>query len=257
MKKLPIIPHLCVLLVGEDKASEIYVNNKRKACEKYGIKFTLLRLSAGASLQQVLKAIELWNRDDDVSGIIVQLPLPATLPKLTVLNAVSPSKDVDGFHFVNLGKSVQNDTCFVPCTPLAVLEMLKYYNVPIIGKHICLVNDSIVIGRPLATLLGNQGATITICNKKTEQIRQICSSADIIVVAVGKKPDFVLDKSFCKPGVVIIDVGINKIDGVISGDVDESVMGVAGMVSRVPGGVGLVTVSMLLKNVVLAAQKRG
>ena len=254
IQKLKIQPRLDVILVGNDEASKIYVRNKVKVGEELGIEVKVHHYAEKYEYDRLLVLITKLNYDVSVNGIIVQLPLPANIDKNIVLN-VSQTKDVDCFHPSNLGLLHYGRNVFQPPTAGAVIELLSYYKIPLFGKHVVIINDNILLGRPLATMLTNMGSTVTICNKYTENLKSITASADIIVVAVGKRPDFVLTKDYCKRGVKIIDCGINKMDGKVVGDVDvKSVEDVADMLTSVPGGVGVITISVLLKNTLKACK---
>lgn len=247
-------PKLCVLLVGDDKASAVYVKKKQEACDEVGIQIELLKLPADSNQDEIIQIINRWNNSKQVHGIIVQLPLPFHMDSMTILNCVNPCKDVDCFNATNIGLLVQDCPNFFPCTPSAVCAFIDHEGIDVFGKHIVVINDSIVVGRPLMMMLRSRGATVTMCNQHTKKIKEISRLADILIVAVGKRPDFVLTEDFCKNDVIIIDVGINKLNKVV-GDVDEeSVMDKASLLTKVPGGIGVLTVSMLLRNVVIAME---
>jgi methylenetetrahydrofolate dehydrogenase (NADP+)/methenyltetrahydrofolate cyclohydrolase len=247
-------PKLCVLLVGDDKASQLYVKKKQEACDEVGIQIEILKLPVDSDQDEIIEIINQWNNLKQVHGIIVQLPLPVHLNNTTILNCINPYKDVDCFNAKNIGLLVQDCPNFFPCTPSAVCNLIDHEGIDVFGKHIVIINDSIVVGRPLTMMLRNRGATVTMCNQHTEKIKEISRFADILIVAVGKRPNFVVTEDFCKDNVIIIDVGINKLDKVV-GDVDEkSVMNKASFLTKVPGGIGVLTVSMLLKNVVIAME---
>lgn len=246
---------LSVILVGTQEASEIYVKAKIKACEKIGICGTIHRFSEECKESDLVAYIDGLNSDADVHGILVQLPLPINIDQFNILSKVSIWKDVDCLHPYNSGQLLHGQCFFMPCTAYAVLTMLNYYNISIKGKHVVVINDTILLGRPLSALLTNNGATVTVCNKLTERLSEITYLADIIVVAVGKRPDFVLSEKFCKNNAIIIDCGINKLTNVV-GDVDfDSVKTKASMVSVVPCGIGPITISILLKNVLKSAKR--
>lgn len=250
-----ISPCLAVILAGNNHASEIYVKRKKSHCEKHGIRCDVYLFDEKVEQLEIELLIKKLNDDPNVSGILVQLPLPPSLLDHTqsILNCINPQKDVDCFHAFNIGAIAQRSPTFLPCTPAGIIYFLEYHKIPIVGQHFVIINDSIVVGRPLAFALGNMGATVTLCNKDTINIKQISRSADVLVVAVGKYPNFVLTSEYCKKGVVVIDVGINKVNGKVIGDVDESVSEVASLATKVPGGIGLLTIAMLLKNVVKSA----
>lgn len=246
---------LAVIIVGEDKASQLYVANKRKACENLGIMSETHYLPENTSQKELLKLIDNLNKDKKINGILVQLPLPAHLDEKAVINAILPEKDVDAFHPVNVGKIMQGDYDFVPCTPAGIMEMLKYEDIDLVGKHCVIIGRSNIVGKPMAMLMLHKNATVTICHSKTENLKDICKQADILVVAIGK-PNFV-NSDYVKPGAVVIDVGINRVDGKFCGDVDfADVEPIASAITPVPGGVGPMTIAMLMKNTLTAALKQ-
>ena len=251
-----IAPHLAVVLVGENAASQVYVRNKENACKKAGIRSTVLRLPETCAQDELENAVRTLNADDSVHGILVQLPLPAHLDEAAVLRLIDPDKDVDGFHAMNSGRLMNGQRGFVPCTPLGVMRMLEAYDIPVRGKHAVVIGRSNIVGKPMAMLLLAADATVTICHSRTENLAQITRQADILVAAVGR-PRFVT-ADMVKPGAAVIDVGINRVDGVIVGDVDfDGVSEVAGYLTPVPGGVGQMTIAMLLANTLDAAKNRG
>lgn len=250
-----VFPRLDVVLIGENAASEVYVRNKRQACERSGIDGHLHRLPSGVSIEEVLALIHKLNKDPDVHGILVQLPLPAGLDPARVLQAVNPLKDVDAFHPENAGLLVQGRPRFVPCTPHGIVELLKRRSVPIAGRHVVILGRSDIVGKPLANMLLQRGtdATVTVCHSRTSDVGQLTRLADILVVAIGR-PRFVTAE-MVKPGAAVIDVGMNRTPEGLVGDVDfERVREVAGMITPVPGGVGPLTVTMLLHNTLVAAR---
>ena len=256
-----IVPGLNLLLVGEDPASAVYVRNKGKDCEKVGITSTILRLPATATEQEVLDVVMAWNADASVHGILVQLPLPKHINEHRVINAISPLKDVDGFHPESAGKVMIGLDGFIPCTPYGVLEMLRRYNIETSGKHAVVVGRSNIVGKPLSILLAQKrtpgNATVTICHTGTPDIAAYTRTADILISAVGSHG--VITKDHVKPGAVVIDVGINRItlpDGTtkLVGDVlFDEVEPIAQAITPVPGGVGPMTRAMLLRNTLKAA----
>ena len=251
-----IAPHLAVVLVGENAASQVYVRNKENACKKAGIRSTVLRLPETCAQDELENAVRTLNEDDSVHGILVQLPLPAHLDEAAVLRLIDPDKDVDGFHAMNSGRLMNGQRGFVPCTPLGVMRMLEAYDIPVRGKHAVVIGRSNIVGKPMAMLLLAADATVTICHSRTENLAQITRQADILVAAVGR-PRFVT-ADMVKPGAAVIDVGINRVDGAIVGDVDfDGVSEVAGYLTPVPGGVGQMTIAMLLANTLDAAKNRG
>lgn len=249
-----VTPHLTVVLVGEDPASASYVRGKAKDCAEVGIGSQVLRLPETVSQAELLAVVRRLGADPAVHGILVQLPLPGHIREESVLAAIPPEKDVDGFHPVNVGKLVIGQDCFVPCTPAGCLEMLKSTGLQLAGRRAVVLGRSNIVGKPLALLLCRENATVTLCHSHTEDLAAVCREADILAVAVGK-PGFVTAE-FVKPGAVVIDVGINRgADGRLCGDVDAAgVAPVAGWLSPVPGGVGLMTRAMLLENTVKAAE---
>ena len=258
LKANSITVGLAVIIVGEDKASQLYVANKRKACENLGIMSETHYLPENTSQKELLELIDNLNKDKKINGILVQLPLPAHLDEKAVINAILPEKDVDAFHPVNVGKIMQGDYDFVPCTPAGIMEMLKYEDIDLTGKHCVIIGRSNIVGKPMAMLMLHKNATVTICHSKTENLYEICKQADILVVAVGK-PKFITS-DFIKDGAVVIDVGINRVDGKLCGDVDfDDVVDKVNQVKAitpVPGGVGPMTIAMLMKNTLTAALKQ-
>lgn len=260
-----VVPGLNLLLVGDDPASAVYVRNKGKDCEKVGITSTILRLPDTATEQEVLDIVLTWNDDASVHGILVQLPLPKHINEHRVINAISPLKDVDGFHPENAGKVMIGLDGFIPCTPYGVLEMLRRYNIETSGKHAVVVGRSNIVGKPLSILLAQKrspgNATVTICHTGTPNIAEYTRTADILISAVGSHG--VITKDHVKPGAVVIDVGINRItlpDGTtkLVGDVlFDEVEPIAQAITPVPGGVGPMTRAMLLRNTLTSAQRVG
>lgn len=246
-------PHLAVVLVGEDPASQIYVRNKERACEKLGIRSTVLRLAAECTQQELEEAVRTLSADPQVHGILVQLPLPRHLDAAAVIALIDPRKDVDGFTPVNAGRLLNGEKGFVACTPGGVMEILRHYDVPICGRSAVIVGRSNIVGKPMALLLLAENATVTVCHSRTRNLAQVTRGADILVAAVGKAGFITAD--MVKPGAVVVDVGINRVNGKVVGDVDfESVSEVAGFLTPVPGGVGQMTITMLLKNTLDAAR---
>ena len=253
LKDAGILPHLAVVLVGEDPASQIYVRNKERGCEKLGIRSTVIRLSAQCEQAELEETVRRLNEDVGVHGILVQLPLPRHLKEEPVLALIDPRKDVDGFHAINTGNLLNGVKGFVACTPSGVMEMLKYYDIPILGRHAVVVGRSNIVGKPMALLLLGEHATVTICHSRTKDLASFTRTADILVAAVGKAGFITGD--MIKPGATVIDVGINRVDGKVVGDVDaQSANEVAGYLTPVPGGVGQMTITMLLKNTLDAAE---
>ena len=256
LKEEGINPCLAVIIVGDDPASRVYVNNKKKACEYTGIKSLEYALPASTTQQELLKLIEKLNDDDEVNGILCQLPLPKTIDEKTVLNSINPEKDVDAFHPFNVGHIMIGDQTFLPCTPAGVIEMLDSCNIELTGKNCVVIGRSNIVGKPMAMLLLQRNATVTICHSKTENIADITRRADLIVTAVGKVGFLTAD--MVKEGAVVIDVSINRnSDGKLCGDADyENVEKKASYITPVPGGVGPMTISVLMKNTLNAAKKQ-
>ena len=241
------IPKLVVVLVGDNPASQTYVKNKAKACERVGFLSEIIELDGSISQEIVLTTIDRLNRDETVDGILVQLPVPKHLDAKAIVHALDPGKDVDGLHPLNVAKLYENEKGFVPCTPKGILRLLKEYEIEISGKHCVVLGRSNLVGRPVAQLLLNENATVTICHSKTQNLSKLTKQADIIVVAIGRA-NFLTSKDVDHT-TCIIDVGINRLDGKLVGDVayDELVDKVDAM-TPVPGGVGPMTIAMLLEN---------
>lgn len=250
-----IVPHLAAILVGSDPASEVYVRNKERACETAGLKSTVHRLPSETKQEELLTLIRKLNDDQNVHGILVQLPLPKRLDSMSILDAVHPTKDVDAFHPENTGLMLQGRPRFLPCTPAGVMKMLQVTNVATAGRHAVIVGRSDIVGKPMAALLVQKGAdaTVTICHSRTVDLSSICRTADILVAAVGI-PEFIKG-DMIKPGAVVIDVGINRVEKRLVGDVEyEAASRVASAITPVPGGVGPMTIAMLLQNTLTAAK---
>jgi methylenetetrahydrofolate dehydrogenase (NADP+)/methenyltetrahydrofolate cyclohydrolase len=252
-----VVPCLAAILVGNDPASEVYVRNKRRACEEVGIDSQLHRLAAEMSQDELLQLIAKLNKDQAVHGILVQMPLPTHIDTSKVLLAVSPAKDVDAFHPENVGRLVQGRPRFLPCTPHGVQQLLVRSGIEVAGRNVVVVGRSDIVGKPLAIMLAQRGpggdATVTICHSRTHDLPGVTRLADILIVAIGR-PKFVT-ASMVRPGAVVIDVGINRIETGLVGDVDfAAVHEVASAITPVPGGVGPLTIAMLLKNTLAAAQ---
>jgi len=253
-KEFQVVPTLAVILVGDDPASAIYVRNKAKACGEVGIRSDQYLLPADVSPEDLLNLIESLNNDDTVHGILVQLPLPPHISERRVLEAVHPMKDVDGFHPKNLGGLLIGNPLFIASTPLGILELLDQTGVEIEGKHAVVVGWSVIVGKPTAFLLLQRNATVTICHVKTADLAHHTRQADILIVAAGKPG--LIQGSMVKEGVVVVDVGINRVGEKLVGDVDfESVKERASFITPVPGGVGPVTVAMLLRNTLEACKR--
>ncbi|WP_188453695.1 bifunctional methylenetetrahydrofolate dehydrogenase/methenyltetrahydrofolate cyclohydrolase FolD [Virgibacillus oceani] len=254
LNKNGVIPHLTVVLVGEDPASKSYVNGKRKASEETGISSQIIELPSTATEEELLQLIAKLNNDDSVHGILVQLPLPKHIREQQVIEAIDPAKDVDGFHPVNIGRMMTGKDTFLPCTPFGILTMLKSNNIPIEGSHAVIIGRSNIVGKPVGQLLLNENATVTYCHSKTKDLKQITTKADILIVAVGKAN--IIGKDYLKQDAVVIDVGVNRLDnGKLTGDVDfEDAKEIASYITPVPKGVGPMTITMLLKNTIKAAR---
>lgn len=251
-----IAPHLAVVLVGENPASQVYVRNKENGCIKAGIRSTVIRLDEDCTQEELEKTVVSLNEDESVHGILVQLPLPKGLDEARVLHLIDPDKDVDGFHAMNSGRLMNGQKGFVPCTPLGVMKLLESYGVDPNGKHAVVIGRSNIVGKPMAMLLLQANATVTVCHSRTQNLAEITKQADILVAAVGRANFVTAD--MVKPGAAVIDVGINRVDGKIVGDVDfDAVSEIAGHITPVPGGVGQMTIAMLLANTLDAAAKRG
>jgi methylenetetrahydrofolate dehydrogenase (NADP+) / methenyltetrahydrofolate cyclohydrolase len=250
-----IVPHLAAVLVGNDPASEVYVRNKERACQKAGIRSTLHRLDAGTTQSELLALVDALNRDESVHGILVQLPLPKHLDSMLILDAILPAKDVDAFHPENTGLMLQGRPRFLPCTPAGIMKILEACEVQTVGRHAVVIGRSDIVGKPMAAMLVQKGvdATVTICHSRTIDIGAVCRTADILIAAVGI-PEFVKG-DMIKPGAVVIDVGINRVNDRLVGDVDfQSASTVASAITPVPGGVGPMTIAMLLQNTLTSAR---
>ena len=249
-----VTPHLAVILVGENAASQVYVRNKENACIHAGIRSTIIRLPEVCTQEELENAVLSLNEDESVHGILVQLPLPKGLDEARVLALIDPDKDVDGFHAMNSGRLMNGQPSFVPCTPLGVMKLLETYQIPTRGKHAVIIGRSNIVGKPMAMLLLAADATVTICHSKTANLAEITRQADILVAAVGK-PNFVTG-DMIKQGAAVIDVGINRVDDGLVGDVHaEQAEKVASYLTPVPGGVGQMTIAMLLSNTLDAAER--
>ncbi len=255
LKKEGIQPGLAVILVGEDPASQSYVKAKQKACEEIGIYSVLYRLEDNVSEEELLQKIHDLNNDNAIHGILVQLPLPAHISEKAVIESIDPNKDVDGFHPISVGNMMIGEDTFLPCTPFGIVEMIKSKEISIEGKHVVVIGRSNIVGKPVGQLLLNENATVTYCHSRTKDMRSITKQADILIVAVGKA-NFI-DASFMKEGCVVIDVGVNRLEtGKLCGDVVfEEAKEVASYITPVPGGVGPMTITMLLFNTVKSAGK--
>ena len=261
-EKYGVRPGLAVIIVGHDPASEVYVRNKHKACEELGIYSEVIEMAEDSSKEEILARIDSLNKDEKIHGILVQLPLPKALrpAEAEILDSIDPVKDVDGFHPVNVGRMVKGEEALLPCTPHGCLKMLELAGIPLEGKKAVVVGRSNIVGKPMLHLLLARNATVTVCHSRTENLPAVTREADILVAAVGR-PKFITAE-MVKEGATVIDVGINRLPpaepgakGKLVGDVDfEAVKEVAGAITPVPGGVGLLTVAMLMENVVQAAE---
>lgn len=251
-KKTGKKPGLAVIIVGDDPASRVYVNNKKKACELVGFLSREYALPAETTQEELTELVKKLNNDNEINGILCQLPLPKHLDEKAVIELIAPEKDVDAFHAANVGKIMIGDYDFLPCTPAGVMEMLSYYNIEISGKECVVLGRSNIVGKPMAMLLLHKNGTVTICHSRTKDLKEVCRRADILVAAVGI-PKFVTE-DMIKNGAVVIDVGINRLDnGKLCGDVDfEQVEKKASYITPVPGGVGPMTIATLMKNTLTA-----
>ena len=246
---------LAVIIVGDDPASKIYVANKKKACEALGIISEEYALSANTTEEELLALVDELNHKKSINGILCQLPLPSHLDEKLIINSILPEKDVDAFHPANVGRIMIGDFDFVPCTPAGIMEMLAYENIDPEGKSCVVIGRSNIVGKPMAMLLLHKNGTVTVCHSRTKNLKEICSKADILVAAVGKAKFVTAD--MVKEGAVVIDVGMNRVDGKLYGDVDfEEVSKKASAITPVPGGVGPMTIAMLMQNTLTAAKKQ-
>ena len=246
------LPGLAVILVGKDPASQIYVRNKEKACKEIGIESRVIYMEENISQDELLREINTLNNDKNIHGILVQLPLPSHIDEDAVISAIDPMKDVDGFHPVTTGKLFVGQMGFEPCTPKGIITLIKETGQDITGKHAVVIGRSNIVGKPVAIMLLRENATVTICHSKTKKLKEISKNADILVVAMGRPES--IDDEYIKEGAIVIDVGTTRVDGKLKGDVvfDKAVHK-AGWITPVPGGVGPMTITMLLKNTILAA----
>lgn len=256
LKEQGIIPGLTVILVGEDPASQTYVASKERTSKRLGMKSEVIQKPSSISEEELLKVIQQLNEDSSVDGILLQLPLPKHIDENKVLQAILPEKDVDGFHPVNVGKLMLGQEGFIPCTPYGVIQLLDYSSISIEGKHAVIVGRSNIVGKPMGQLLLNRHATVTYTHSRTKHLEQFTKQADLLIVATGQP--HMINQSHIKPGATVIDVGIHRnSDGRLSGDVDfESASQVAGHITPVPGGVGPMTIAMLMENTCLSAERK-
>lgn len=254
LKEKGVTPGLAVIIVGDDPASRVYVNNKKKACAELGMLSEEYALPAETTNEELLGLINELNGRKDINGILCQLPLPRHLDEKAVINAIAPEKDVDAFHPINVGGIMTGDYSFLPCTPAGVMQMLKHYDIETAGKHCVVIGRSNIVGKPMAMLMLHANATVTICHSRTANLAEECKRADILIAAVGK-PKFVTP-DMVKEGAVVIDVGMDRDEnGKLCGDVDfDAVEPICGAISPVPGGVGPMTISMLMRNTLTAAK---
>ncbi|GAB1613353.1 bifunctional methylenetetrahydrofolate dehydrogenase/methenyltetrahydrofolate cyclohydrolase FolD [Mammaliicoccus lentus] len=252
LKEQNIVPKLSVILVGNDGASQSYVNSKKKAAEKIGMISEIVHMDESSSEEEVLNELERLNNDDSVSGILVQVPLPKQVSEAKVLEAINPDKDVDGFNPINIGRLYTGERTFIPCTPLGIMEILKHADIDLKGKNVTVIGRSHIVGQPVSKLLTDQDATVTLLHSKSTNTEEVLKQADVIVSAVGRV--HLVTKDLVKPGAVIVDVGNTPDEnGKLKGDVDfEAVKEVASAITPVPGGVGPLTITMVLNNTLLA-----
>ena len=253
-KKTGVIPGLAVIIVGENPASQVYVRNKHKACQDVGMYSVVIEMPENTTQEQLLEKVDELAKDNAIHGILVQLPLPAHIDEEMVIKAIPPEKDVDAFHPANVGRIMIGNQSFVPCTPAGVMELLDAYDIEIEGKNCVIIGRSNIVGKPQAMLMLQKNATVTICHSRTKNLAEVTSKADILVAAVGRSKFVTAD--MVKEGAVVIDVGINRgEDGKLCGDVDyDAVFDKVSYITPVPGGVGPITITMLLKNTLTAAK---
>ncbi len=252
VKQLKLKPGLAAILVGDNEASQMYVNMKKKACEKCCFSFELYKLPENALDTEIINTIMALNKDDKIHGIIVQLPLPKHLDKTIILQAIDPLKDVDGLNSVNLGDIMVNNERLLPATPKGIIALLDNYKINVKGKDVVIISHSAVVGKPLAMMMLNRDATVTVCHEFTKNLKEHTKKADILISATGV-PNLI-KKNMVKKGAIVIDVGISKVKGKVQGDVDKEVKKVASYITPVPGGIGPMTIASLLENVVIASQ---
>lgn len=256
LKEKGIVPGLAVVLVGEDPASAIYVRNKEKGCNDTGIYSVVHRLPKTTSQEELLDLVESLNEDETIHGILVQLPLPDQIDELAVLRAINPDKDVDGFHVISAGRLLVGEKGFVACTPKGIIKLIKSTGIDICGKSAVVVGRSNIVGKPVSLLLMKENATVTMCHSRTKDLAKVCASADILVAAIGR-PEMITGE-YVKEGAVVIDVGTSRVDGKLKGDVKfDEAKDKAAFITPVPGGVGPMTITMLLENTVEAAEMHG
>ncbi|PAV29107.1 bifunctional methylenetetrahydrofolate dehydrogenase/methenyltetrahydrofolate cyclohydrolase [Virgibacillus profundi] len=253
LKEQGVTPQLTVVLIGDNPASKSYVNGKRKASDEVGILSNIIELPTSITEEKLLQLISELNNDQDVHGILVQLPLPEHIKEQHIIEAIDPSKDVDGFHPINIGRMMTGQDTLLPCTPYGIITMLQSKNIQIAGKHAVVIGRSNIVGKPVGQLLLNENATVTYCHSKTPDLKSYTRNADILIVAMGI-PN-VINEDYLKDDAIVIDVGINRVNGSLTGDVDfESAKNKAAYITPVPKGVGPMTIAMLLKNTIKAAK---
>lgn len=255
LREKNIVPGLAVILVGDNQASQTYVRNKQKACEDLGMHSVLIKKPAELTQEELIQSIAELNQDDSIHGILVQLPLPGHIQEKAIIEAISPEKDVDGFHPINIGRMMTGQDAFLPCTPYGVMVMLEYIDYDLEGKHVVIVGRSNIVGKPAGQLFLNANATVTYCHSRTKDLAYYTKQADVVVAAVGKRDTITSDH--IKEGAIVIDVGMNRNDeGKLCGDVAfDEVKNKASYITPVPKGVGPMTITMLMKNTVKSAQK--
>ncbi len=254
LKRTGVEPNLVTILVGDNPASKTYLKNKHSACKDVEMKSRNIELEGNVSQEKLESMIRELSEDQAVTGILLQLPLPKDLDDAAAISRIAPAKDVDGLNPFNLGLLSQKTARLVPCTPRGVMVLLKYYGASVSGKHAVIINRSKLVGRPLTQLLLNQDATVTVCHSKTQNLREICKQADVLITGIGRRSEFVVGADMIRPNAIVVDIGTSSVGGKLMGDVDfESAIRVASLVSPVPGGVGPMTIAMLLYNTLLAA----
>ncbi|HCS74305.1 MAG TPA: bifunctional methylenetetrahydrofolate dehydrogenase/methenyltetrahydrofolate cyclohydrolase FolD [Clostridiales bacterium] len=254
IQQYDLAPGLSVVLVGDDPASQVYVRNKERACKEVGINSTVIRMKEETTEEELLAVIQNLNLNDSAHGILVQLPLPEHINEESIINAISPSKDVDGFHPIHAGMLMNGQAGLEPCTPKGIIRLIEETGQSISGKNAVVIGRSNIVGKPVALMLLQRNATVTIAHSKTQNLREVASNADILVVAIGKAK--FIDSSHIKEGAVVIDVGTTRVNGSLYGDVDfDEVKDKAGYITPVPGGVGPMTITMLLENTLIAAKR--
>jgi len=259
LRSLSVTPNLATVIVGDNPASTAYLNNQHKACSDVGIRTNQIELAENTNQAELETAIKKLNADDTVTGILLQLPLPVGLVDSAAISLISREKDVDGLNPCNLGMLYQRKPSIVPCTPHGVMVLLRHYGVQVSGMHAVIINRTRLVGRPLMQLMLNEDATVTLCHSKTRNLTDIAKQADILITGIGRRSEFVVGPGMVKPGATVVDVGTSSVGGKLMGDVDfEAVLNVASLVTPVPGGVGPMTIALLLYNTVLTAclQKR-